>query len=424
MGETVQAQTAAGVVTGMRQGRMCRFSAIPFAQPPVGNLRFRPPEPARWRGSLDATHPGPVAPQLPSRLSAAMGDFHSEQSEDCLHLTIWTPAPDARRRPVVVWLHGGAWMSGGGALAWYDGAALAERGDIVVVAPNYRLGALGWLHLPGEVANAGLLDQALAIAWVREHIEAFGGDPERITVMGQSAGGANIAAMLTRTSHLPPVDRIILQSASLGRGFRTAEVAAHMGALFMEAAGAAHLRELQQVPVARLLDAQRAPAIAQALAAENANRTPFGLVADGQVLAANEHGSLCDAAGRVDVLAGYTLHEMAAFTGRRGDETGARLGDAIYGEPARQWTEDARAQGRAAWLYRFDFAPTPAYGACHCLELPFVFGSFDAFEGAAMLEGVEREQAARLTSQMQAFWLAFIHKELHSPQAPQVTHFA
>ena len=142
-----------------------------------------------------------------------MGDFDAPQSEDCLHLTVWTPAADAQRRPVVVWLHGGAWQSGAGALDWYDGARLAGRGDVVVVAVNYRLAALGWLHVPGQTANVGLLDQEAAIDWVMDNIDALGGDPERVTLMGQSAGASSICAMLARR---PRFSRAILQSAALG----------------------------------------------------------------------------------------------------------------------------------------------------------------------------------------------------------------
>ena len=216
----------------MRDGEVCRFSAIPFAQPPIGDLRFRPPQPSEWRGVLDATRPGPIAPQLPSRLRAAMGDFDAPQSEDCLHLTVWTPEVDKRRRPVLVWLHGGAWQSGAGSLGWYSGAKLAARGDIVVVAPNYRLGALGWIAVEGETANVGLLDQEAALDWVRTHIDAFGGDPEQVTVMGQSAGAMSIPCMLMRE---PLFHRGIMQSASIGRGFRPAGNAHQISRILLDA---------------------------------------------------------------------------------------------------------------------------------------------------------------------------------------------
>lgn len=406
MAGTVHAVLPQGTVTGVHEGAACRFSAIPYAQPPVGELRFSPPVPAGWRGRFDATRPGPVAPQLPSRLRGAMGDFDAPQSEDCLHLTVWTPAADARRRPVVVWLHGGAWQSGGGALDWYAGARLAARGDVVVVAPNYRLAALGWLAIPGETANVGLLDQELALAWVAEHIEAFGGDPDQVTVMGQSAGGMSIACMLMRQ---PKFHRAILQSASLGRGFRSAAQAREIAGVFLRAAGAESLEDARRLPCEALLQAQQAAPVTEWLAAEGANRSLFGPVADGDVLPLLADQALAAASGRVDAIVGYTRDEMAAFGGGAGAAT-AEWGDQVFGAPARQWAADARAAGRRAWAYRFDFAPTDNLRACHCIELPFVFDSLDAFADAPMVRGVRRDDARRLVDSMQQAWIAFIRE--------------
>ncbi|MEI8400535.1 MAG: carboxylesterase family protein [Alcaligenaceae bacterium] len=206
-----------GVVTGLQSQIVTRFLGLRYAQAPTGALRFAAPQPLGPQPMFDATQAGPVCPQRPSRLRNVMGDFEAVQDEDCLRLSIWTPACDQGKRPVVVWLHGGAWQSGGGALPWYDGARLAVRGDCIVVGVNYRLAALGWLFVPGQTANVGLLDEEAAVSWVVENIEHFGGDPARVTLMGQSAGGFNIAAMLARQ---PLFTRALLQSASLGRGFR------------------------------------------------------------------------------------------------------------------------------------------------------------------------------------------------------------
>nr|WP_314359711.1 carboxylesterase family protein [uncultured Achromobacter sp.] len=313
MNQTVQATLPAGTLTGVQErGGVCRFSAIPYARPPVGKLRFAPPEAATWQGDLDATQPGPVAPQLPSRLRDAMGDFNAPQSEDCLHLTVWTPAADSARRPVVVWLHGGAWQSGGGALDWYDGSALAARGDLVVVAVNYRLAALGWLYVPGQTANVGLLDQEAAIDWVFDNITGLGGDPERVTVMGQSAGASSICAMLARK---PRFSRAILQSAALGRGFRSAAQAQALGQAFLEAAGVASLDAARALPVSALLAAQQSPAVAEVLRAEGSSRSQFCPVLDGHVLPEDIAPALQRAASRADVLVAYTRNEMAAFPG-------------------------------------------------------------------------------------------------------------
>lgn len=407
MTESATATLPQGQVLGTRSAGVCRFGAIPYAAPPTGPLRFRPPEPAVWQGVLDATGTGCVPPQLPSRLRRAVGDFVAPQSEDCLHLTVWTPAPDQRRRPVLVWLHGGAWQSGAGALDWYDGARLAARGDIVVVAPNYRLGALGWIAAPGETANVGLLDQEAAIDWVVAHIEAFGGDPQNVTVMGQSAGAMSIPCLLMRT---PRFQRGILQSASIGRGFRPLGPAHEIADIYLRAAGVAHLDEARQLPVQRLLEAQLAPPVLQWLANEGAQRSLFAPVADGQVLPLQPEQALRAAAGQVDVIAGYTRDEMAAFPDRGLDPASHALGDLVYGGSTRQWAHDTVAQGRRAWSYRFDHRPNPSFGACHCIELPFVFGTLPAFAGAPMLQGLQPDDAQRLTDALQSAWLAFVRE--------------
>ncbi|OZI65101.1 carboxylesterase/lipase family protein [Bordetella genomosp. 1] len=417
MSEPITARIRAGDLHGVRMNGVCRFSAIPYAAPPVGPLRFAPPQPPRWQGRRDAGRPGPVAPQRPSRLREAMGDFDAAQSEDCLHLNVWTPAPDAARRPVVVWLHGGAWQSGGAALPWYDGARLAARGDVVVVGVNYRLAALGWLYLPGQTANAGLLDQEAAIDWVIEHIEAFGGDPARITLMGQSAGASSICAMLTRR---PRFARAILQSAALGRGFRSAAQAETLAHAVLAACGARDLDGLRAVPVEALLRAQQDAGVLAALRAEDSSRSLFGPVADGEVLARDMDAALAGAAGRADVLVSYTRDEMAAFPGIGRDAAGAALGEAVFGAPARAWAGRAAASGRQAWLARFDVGATARFGACHCIELPFVFDTLDAYPGAPMLAGLDPAAAQDLADRTQRAWLAFIRGD--APGWPPAPH--
>ncbi len=408
MVETVEAKLPQGTIVGSRDGAVCRFNAIPYARPPLGDLRFRPPQPPDWRGTLDGRQPGPIAPQLPSRLSRIMGDFEAPQSEDCLHVTVWTPAAERRRRPVLVWLHGGAWQSGAGALDWYSGAGLAARGDIVVVAPNFRLGPLGWLAIPGATANLGLLDQEAAIDWTIDHIEAFGGDPGNVTVMGQSAGGMSIPCTLMRKAQR--FQRAILQSASLGRGFRPADKAREFAEIFLHAAGVANVEEARQLPVRTLLEAQGNDRVVQWLAQEGAQRTLFGPVADGEILPLEPEKALAAAAGHVDVLAGYTRDEMAAFPGGGLDTESQALGDRVYGAPARQWASDAVDRGRKAWSYQFSHRPGETFGACHCIELPFVFGSLEAFAGAPMLGGLQPGNGRRLVDEIQSGWLRFIRE--------------
>ena len=192
----MRVETAGGALRG-EDGGVRRFLGIPYAAPPVGALRWRPPQPATpWAGLRDATRFGHDAPQDSARPYRG-ADF----AEDCLTLNVWSPA-GAERLPVLVWLHGGGFTGGSGSDPRCDGAALAARGAVVVTV-NYRLGLLGFLAHPGLAAedgssgNYGLLDQMAALGWVQRNIAAFGGDPARVTLVGVSAGGSAAALMLT-----------------------------------------------------------------------------------------------------------------------------------------------------------------------------------------------------------------------------------
>ena len=237
--ETLVVHTKAGALHGAREDGVAVLRGVPYAAPPVGDLRFQPPQPVpAWSGARDATRDGPIAPQGRSRLAHIMGDFEHPQSEDCLTLSIWTPAPDTKKRPVMVWLHGGAFSSGAGSLAWYSGEKFAADGDIVAVSINYRLGALGFLCLPGvSEGNLGLLDQVAALEFVRDNIAAFGGDPDNVTVVGQSAGAASIAILMTMPQARGLFRRAILQSTPFGRMSRTPEDAHRIGRRLLDVLG-------------------------------------------------------------------------------------------------------------------------------------------------------------------------------------------
>ncbi|MDT5250185.1 MAG: para-nitrobenzyl esterase [Mycobacterium sp.] len=185
------AQTTTGVVRGVVAPDHRLFAGIPYAAPPVGPLRWQPPMPApSWPGVRDATKLGPRCIQDMSDLERGRGS-----SEDCLRLNVWTPPPSNERRPVMVWIHGGGFINGSGGI--YDSRRMTTRGDIIVVTLNYRLGALGFLAHPslgppGVVGNYGLADQQAAMRWVRDNIASFGGDPEKVTIAGESAGGMSV----------------------------------------------------------------------------------------------------------------------------------------------------------------------------------------------------------------------------------------
>lgn len=211
-------QTAAGTVRGIVAEGHRLFAGIPYAAPPVGQLRWNAPEPALpWDGVREANHPGPRC------IQDLAGDLElgRQTDEDCLTLNVWTPAaePDsepAQPRPVMVWIHGGAFVNGSSGV--YDARRLAERGDIVVVTINYRLGVLGFLAHPalgppGDVGNYGLADQQAALRWVRDNIAQFGGDPAKVTVAGESAGGMSVCDHLVAPGSQGLFDAAIIQSA-------------------------------------------------------------------------------------------------------------------------------------------------------------------------------------------------------------------
>src|SRR3954465_12789092 len=189
--------TTSGKLEGLSEAGVEIFRGIPFAAPPVDELRLRAPRPVQpWAGVRPASEFGCWSPQN-APATTLSGQAPGTQAEDCLSLNVWTPAADSGRRPVMVWIHGGGFIGGSGAMNLYAGARLATRGDVVVVTVNYRLGILGFVAHPdladadagGATGNWGLLDQVAALRWVRDNITGFGGDPDNVTVFGESARG-------------------------------------------------------------------------------------------------------------------------------------------------------------------------------------------------------------------------------------------
>jgi para-nitrobenzyl esterase len=436
------AVSGAGSLRGLAGDGVTVFRGVPYATA----RRFAPPErAAAWAGVREATAHGPIAPQPRSRLAAAMGDFSRPQDEDCLTLTIATPGVDAGRRPVIVWLHGGAYLSGAGSLDWYDGSVLARDGDAVVVGVNYRLGALGFLHLPGVAeGNMGLLDMVAALEWVRDHIAAFGGDPARVTLMGQSAGAHAIMCLLTMPATAGLFRRAILQSAPPSMSPLTGERAAEYGGflaglLGTDAAG------LADVAVGRLVAAQME--VARGIARFGDITPPFVPVGDALAEPRRFVAAAAHAAGErgVDLVIGTTREEMGAFFAadpamaepdpaavaarfaalagdpaaielyrrrRPGGSVAELLGDLVTDHmflfPSLLLADAATAAGRSAWVYQFDWAPPGnRFRACHCLELPFVFGNPGAWADAAMLEGHDPAVVAALSAAIRSAWTGF-----------------
>ena len=355
-----------------------------------------------------------------------MGDFSASQSEDCLGLTIWTPTGTAegKLRPVLFWLHGGAFMTGAGALDWYDGSTLCHEGDIVVVSPNYRLGAFGFLFQPGlSPGNLGLLDAEMALRWTRENIRNFGGDPDRITVMGQSAGAWLAAVMAARMEvDSPPIHQLILQSGPIGiapskesNALKMAEF--FLGGLADEKNPKTTAQMARDATVQSVLKEQNAAIQALGLSLTEPGRppVPFGLVSDGIQLPLHDHywHYLAKASARLPVMAGWTHDEMGAFNpieqASTASSANAHVAAQVFEAPTVKWAQGARSAGKAAFVYSFDWAPANSpFGACHCIELPFVFGTTRAFSSAPMLGSTPSGMLDKLSIQVRSAWLAFI----------------
>ena len=445
-------ETAAGRVRGVREGSLTAFRGIPYACAD----RFAAPGPVRpWPGVRDASTPGPAAPQPASRLERVMGRFEMPQSEEeCLTLNVWAPPGDAR--PVLVFLHGGGFTSGSGGLDWYSGTELAAQGDLVVVTLNYRLGVLGFLRLPGvSDGNLGLLDQLAALHWVRDNIAAFGGDPGNVTVAGQSAGAQSILALLSGGRARGLFRRAILQSTPGGMLPAPPADAERTGALLLDELGIdpASTDRLATVPVADLLVAQGA--VARRTAVPLSAVPPFQLVADGDLVAADPVAEVgARAADGVALMMGTTRDEAAAFyalddrvaalgpdelariaarwfgdPGRAAPQgrTAARVAidlatDQLFREPMLRLARALTGNGAAPWLYRFDWHPPRGpFGACHCIELPFVLGTAESWRDAPMLDG---DPPAGLVRKVRRSWGGFVHRGDPGWPADTTHHFS
>ncbi len=448
----VDVETTFGPVGGTREQDVCVFRGIPYARPPVEALRFRPPEPpGTWTEPRDAKRFGSPAPQNRDALDAYWGGRLAPGDEDCLTLNVWTPAPDGRRRPVMVWIHGGAFLTGSGKRAWYDGRSLVRRGDIVLVTINYRLGVLGFLDLSevdGEAnessANHGLIDQIAALRWVRDNIERFGGDPQNVTVFGESAGGISISCLLAMPKARGLFHRAIVMSGgpNLVRSRATSRAVARA---FLRAAGLRTLDEAKRLPVKALLKAQARLLKRNDLGGD----AVFGPVVDGRLLPEPPLHAIRSGSGRdVVLLVGTTRDEARLWSlyfpiigwarpralerilkhavgdrwrevvhayarSRPGERAGhltlAINGDLLFRMPAVRLAE-AQAAHRPSDTRMYLFAWSSQIrggrlGSPHAVELPFVYGNMKA-PGAEWYtgRGGDRQTVSNL---MQDAWIAF-----------------
>ena len=447
-----QATTTLGTLAGAEDRGAIVFRGVPFAKPPQGPLRWRPPEPLDpWDGVRDATEIGASAMQrvLPGDLGTLIGIPSQTIGEDCLYLNVWTPALDGRKRPVMVWIHGGGNVVGSGTQPRIDGRHLALAGDVVVVTLNYRLGAFGFLHLPvlGAYGNEGLLDQIAALFWVRREIAAFGGDPANVTVFGQSAGGFDIAHLMAMPAATGAFDKAIPMSGSLIQTISKQEARETARRFLVRFNADDDPERLRGVPAEDILDFQ------VELGGGGFGGVRFGPTGDGFSLGMDAEKRI--GAGiqtkRMPLLIGHTRDEFNLFSATneayadfdddallsaaggvfgfraaegidkyrgareaRGEPTGALglwnaiMTDSMFRIPA---IRTALAQGRHSpdvWMYRFDYS-SPAYdgrlGACHSLDIPFIWGTYGVEN---MREFCGRgSDLADLSRTMMGTWLAF-----------------
>jgi len=484
---------ASGTLEGTMSGEIAVFKGIPFAQPPVGPLRWRPPQPnAPWSGIRDATKPSrPCMQSLQgvdsfiAPLAAAYGVTYSPQqldpSEDCLYLNVWTPQlKPGVHLPVMVWLHGGSNRIGSGTEPAYDGASLASRG-VIVVTVNYRLGVMGFFAHPELTAesphhssgNYGLLDQIEALRWVKQYIAQFGGDPENVTLFGESAGSVDATTLMASPLAASLFRRVIAESGpafGLGPSQNLARMELLGAAVGKEAGGqpGSELTVLRKLPAAQIAQIQ-----SNLIASRFKGYDPNASIADGWVLPQSPAKAF--ALGKiqqVDLLAGLNAREFSAF--RIGAAAAAKKSPQPANKPSvteqlkqfadvarplyGDWTDTAVATyavqilfhgapaidqasndivaacpigaeaalttntGRRAFVYRFDRSipgkGESELGAFHSVELPYVFGTFQV-RTFSWLPFTPTDQ--KLSQIVQTYWTNFA--KTGDPNGPGLPHW-
>jgi para-nitrobenzyl esterase len=411
-------QVEGGRLRGRADRGVAAFLGIPYAVPPFGARRMRPPEPpGQWEGERPAAGYGPTCPKGDyAPQNAALFPEVVIPGEECLNLNVWTPDPGGSGLPVLVWIHGGMFTNGSGSVAGYRGTSFARDG-VVCVTINYRLAAEGFLFLDDGTANVGLLDQIAALEWVQGNIAAFGGEPGKVTVAGQSAGAMSIVTLMAMPRARGLFRQAVTQSGAAAQTL-TADAALRVGSMLAESLGVAPTREtFSEVPVERLVRAASAiagevqagpdpatwgslafaPVVdgdtlpehpldalrrgagggVRLLAGSNRDDARIGLVPTGMIELVDEP-ALTTVAGACGAPGGTIERYRAARPGAsNGDLLAAVLTDCLIRVPAIRVTEARLEAGEAdTWMYRFDHE-SPSFagrlGAAHGVEIPYVF---------------------------------------------------
>lgn len=436
---------------GRWENAVAVFRGIRYAEPPIGARRFGAPVPAqRWDGVRDALKFGPPVPQSSnagSVMSSASGRT-SDGSEDCLTLNVWSPDLGAARLPVMVWIQGGTYLENNSANPHCDGARLAGSG-VVVVSMNYRVGVDGFARIVGAPDNRGILDQIAALRWVQENIAEFGGDPDNVTVFGQSAGGACIAALLVMPMAAGLFRRAISQSMP-GTYFSQRLAIAISTTIAAQLGARAAVDDLARFPPRALTDAtdaviQKMPEFVDSWGPMALTPTPFSPVVDGEILPhapwrGLARGASCD----INLLVGHTRDEYRLYTSRPGGEpTDARMtaafdhlapsadggrlyrtaypdatpgqrfevlnSDWLFRMPSLHLADAAHTGGGRVSLYELCWSFNSEQGASHCLDFLLIFGTLGSDEVRAHRSAHPNaaNEITHVSHRMRTDWVTF-----------------
>ena len=433
-----------GALMGRIKDAVYLFSGIPYAAPPVGPARFKAAQPVQpWEGIRDATKFGPAAPQIPS---GGMTDrVPVRWDEDCLTLNVATPSVTGDKKAVLVWIHGGAYRSGQGAIPWYNGASFATLGNIVVVTVNYRLGALGFTDLSSfaegyETSGVnGLLDQIKALEWVQNNIGAFGGDPERVTIAGESAGAFSVTTLLGAPRARGLFHRAIPQSGAAHHTLTQAQ-GRRVAELLLQETQSTDVQALIDCPVETLLNAQDTASARYHTERHSPGVQAFYPVCGNEIIPTTLLEAIEAGVGRdIPVLIGTNQDESSLFMLGSSEDSTAETQSKAYGSsalhehyarlfpsfsprdiavrmatdfsfklPAIRLAELRAETGSETYVYQFNWASRiPGLGATHALEIPFVFNMLHAPGVTAFIGPGALPQS--LAGHMHDIWIHFIN---------------
>ena len=439
--EPVHVALDSGRLSGSADGPVMSFKGVPYASPPVGPLRWRPPQPAQaWTGERDAAAFGPKCPQAGQAEGAAPA-----QSEDCLTLNVWAPAHVEHPAPVMVWLHGGGNRGGASSGRYYDGTSFGRDG-VVLVSLNYRLGPLGFFAHPAltaeaagdqPLANYGLMDQIAALQWVRRNIRVFGGDPDNVTVFGESAGGVDVLSLLTAPAARGLFAKAIVESGGLFEHPETLQQSQVTGARIATALGlngaSATAAQLRALPADALVKQEiygDGPIIDGRLLRQDVTAAfSRGEVPSIPLIIGynSNEGSLMedDPSRSAELLSEFTAAQLAAAHQaypEAADDAAlahALFRDSHFAFPA-WWIAGHAPKGAPVYLYRFGYIRVRQRGrmtgANHGAEIPYVFDSWSQSPGGGVfMTDSERAEA----SLVHGCWVAFARTGARAcPPAP------